>query len=212
MLFDHSFLSEMMEFSVSFRKLPLPSIIALSFHTLKEGQLGLFPCKMLSTLISFWSNWFHIYFWKSFFYHPLLLAHSVLLRGLISLLPFKILFNHPLLGVALSTSLQRATVPVFIPESGYWLFSFRKFLLSSCIVPSFHATREISFYLHSLLWEGLHFHISFPKSFLVSFISLPLQTLEKCHSTTHSFLKGLTSLYFWKVSSIILHRSINPCL
>ena len=49
----YSFLSEGMEFSVSFRKSPLPSILALSFHTLKGGQLGLFPCKMLSTLISF---------------------------------------------------------------------------------------------------------------------------------------------------------------
>ena len=36
----------------------------------------------------------------------------------------------------------------------------------------------------------------FSKSFLASFVSLPFQTLEKCHSTIHSFLKGSISLYF----------------
>ena len=35
--------------------------------------------------------------------------------------------------------------------------------------------------------------------------------LEKCHSTTHSFLKGLGSLCYSRVSSIILHCSISPC-
>ena len=36
----------------------------------------------------------------------------------------------------------------------------------------------------------------FKKSFLASFLSLPFQILEKCHSTIQSFLKGLISLYF----------------
>ena len=72
----------------------------------------------------------------------------------------------------------------------------------SMLLGKFHST-----FIRSLGFIFIHLF----KIFLVSSISLPLQTLEKCHSTTHSFLKGLTSLYFWKVSSIILHRSINPC-
>ena len=35
--------------------------------------------------------------------------------------------------------------------------------------------------------------------------------LEKCLSTTRSFLKGLSSLRFSRISSIILHCSLNPC-
>ena len=42
-------------------------------------------------------------------------------------------------------------------------------------------------------------------------MSLPFQISEECHSTTHSFLKGLSSLYFSILSSVILHCSINSC-
>ena len=35
--------------------------------------------------------------------------------------------------------------------------------------------------------------------------------LEKCLSTTRSFLKGLSSLRFSRISSIILHCSLNEC-
>ena len=40
---------------------------------------------------------------------------------------------------------------------------------------------------------------------------LPFQISEECHSTTHSLLKGLSSLYFSILSSVILHCSINSC-
>ena len=41
--------------------------------------------------------------------------------------------------------------------------------------------------------------------------TLPFHTLETCYSTIRSLLKGLISLYFTKLSSIIFHCPINPC-
>ena len=51
----------------------------------------------------------------------------------------------------------------------------------------------------------------FQESLLPSVMSVLFHTFRKCHSTTHSILKGLSSLYFSIVSSIILHYSIKPC-
>ena len=42
-------------------------------------------------------------------------------------------------------------------------------------------------------------------------MSLPFHISEECHSTTHSFLKGLSSLCFSILSSVVLHCSINSC-
>ena len=98
----------------SFIALSVTSIIVLPFHTLRRGSsVGLpfiflklpyhskllrkmlfYPHLFLSEVIDF------IHLWESLFYHPSLLAHSKLLSGLISLLPLKILSNHPLSGVA----------------------------------------------------------------------------------------------------------------
>ena len=67
------------------------------------------------------------------------------------------------------------------------------------------------FYPHSLLWEGVHFPISFQKSFLDSSTLhfSPIANFRKMPLI--SFLKGLILRYFSIVSSIILHCSINPC-
>ena len=110
--------------------------------------------------------------------------------------------------MALPTSLQHTIVPFFIPESGS---CFSKLPLSSCIALSFHATMDMIFYPHSLLWEGVHFPISFQKSFLDSSILhfSPIANFRKMPLI--SFLKGLIFRYFSIVSSIILHCSINPC-
>ena len=117
----------------SFIALSVTSIIVLPFHTLRRGSsVGLpfiflklpyhskllrkmlfYPHSFLSEVIDF------IHLWESLFYYPSLLAHSILLRVLISLLPFKILSNHPLLGWLSSTSLQHAIVLFFLPEYGY---------------------------------------------------------------------------------------------
>ena len=113
-------------------------------------QNAFYPHFFLKRLIDF------IYFWEGLFYHPLLLAHSILLRGLISLLSFKILFNHPFFGL-LGLLPCNVLLYLFIPESGYWLFFFGKFLLSSCIVLSVHATRKTSFYLIRSFGKGFIF-------------------------------------------------------
>ena len=39
----------------------------------------------------------------------------------------------------------------------------------------------------------------------------PIPNFRKCHSTTHSFLEGVISLYFLIPSFITFHRAINPC-
>ena len=56
--------------------------------------------------------------------------------------------------------------------------------------------------MYSFSFKNLFYHLS----------CLSQSTLlEKCLSTTHSFLEGLNSLYFSVVSFIILHCSLNPC-
>ena len=52
---------------------------------------------------------------------------------------------------------------------------------------------------------------SFDRGFIIYIYTLPFHTLETCYSTIRSLLKGLISLYFTKLSSIIFHCPINPC-
>ena len=164
----------------------------LHHSILCRGQLGLFPCSMLSALIhsSLRGLIDFISLWESLFYHPSLLAHSVLLKGLISLLPFTALFYHPLLGWLCLLPCNILLYPSPLLNQG---IVFSKLPLSSCIALSFHATMDMIFYPHSLLWEGVHFPISFKNLFsiLASFVSLPLQTLAKCHLTTHFLSEGI---------------------
>ena len=143
---------------------------SLLYHSiLWRGQLGRFPCNMLSALIhsSLRGLIDCIYLWESLFYHPSLLAHSVLLKGLISLLPFTTLFYHPLLGWLCLLPCNILLYPSSFLSQG---IVFSKLPLSSCIALSFHATMDMIFYPHSLLWEGVHFPISFQKSFVDSSI------------------------------------------
>ena len=90
------------------------------------------------------------------------------------------------------------------------------FNLSSCIALS-PILLEQMLYPYWLLREGIdfmsvHIYIHFFQEFLLSsYMSLPAHTFRKCHSTTHSFLKGLGSLYLSVVSFIILHCPIHPC-
>ena len=52
----------------------------------------------------------------------------------------------------------------------------------------------------------IYIHINFFQSLLSSFMSLPFQISDECHSATHSFLKGLTSLYL--VNSCFCYPSL----
>ena len=77
----------------------------------------------------------------------------------------------------------------------------------SCVARSFHATMDMLFYPHSILWEGTHFHISVQKSFLDSSV------LHFSPIPNFAFLsEGVDFSVFSTVSSITLHCSINPCL
>ena len=78
------------------------------------------------------------------------------------------------------------------------------FLLSPCIALSFHATRKnYPTLIHSFgmglfgFWKNIYRYIYidfFQQSLLLSFMSLPFQISEECHSTTHSLLNGWISL------------------
>ena len=147
-----------------------------------------------------------IYLWEHLFYHPSLLAHSIRLKGLISLLPFTTLFYHPLLRWLCLLPCNILLYPSSFLNQG--LVFFLKLPLSSSIALSFHATMDMISYPHSLLWEGVHFPISFQKSFLDSSILhfSPIPNLRK-RSFDHSFLsQGID--FFALFNSFFYHPSL----
>ena len=89
------------------------------------------------------------------------------------------------------------------------------FILSSCITLSFHTTRKnYPTLIHSfgrglILYLYIHTFLSRIPSIILHAFLIP--NFRKFHSTIHSFLEGVISLYFSKVSSVIFHRAINPC-
>ena len=90
-------------------------------------------------------------------------------------------------------------------------------LLSSCIALSFHTTRKNYSTLIHPFGRGLILYLYiYTHTFLSRIPSIILHAslipnFRKCHSTIHFFLQGMISLYFSKVSSIIVHCPINPC-
>ena len=110
----------------------------------------------------------------------------MLLKGLISLLPFTTLFYHPLLGWLCLLPCNILLYPSSFLNQGIVFLS--KLPLSSCIALSFHAARDLLFYPLLLLRKGIHF-IYFPKSALDSSILdfSPIPNLRKM-SFDHSFL------------------------
>ena len=92
------------------------------------------------------------------------------------------------------------------------------FIILHCSVIPYHWKKLL--YPYSPLWEGIDFIFLHTYIYIHTFISRILSIIlhaslipnfRKCHSTIHSFLEGMISLYIWKVSSIIVHCSINPC-
>ena len=172
-------------------------------------------CSVITPLIG---GWFYTYI--VFFFQELRLSsfmslpfhtfrktpfnHSFLSKGIEFSAFFKNLFYHPSL---LSQSMLSEGVDV----------ACQSFLLSSCIALSFHTTRKnYSTLIHPfgrgwVLHTFIYTYISFRNLFYHPSCLSQSTLLEKCHSTSHSFLKGLNSLYFSAVSFIILHCPINPC-
>ena len=74
-----------------------------------------------------------------------------------------------------------------------------------------HSTLIDSFGRGWVLHTFIYTYISFRNLFYNPSCLSQSTLLEKCHSTTDSFLKALSSLYFSVVSFIILHCPINPC-
>ena len=111
---------------------------SLLYHSiLWRGQLGRFPCSMLSALIhsSLRGLIDCIYLWESLFYHPSLLAHSVLLKGLISLLPFTTLFYHPLLGWLCLFPCNILLYPSSFLSQGIVFFKIASIILHCSVIP-----------------------------------------------------------------------------
>ena len=276
--FDHSFLSEGIDFSVFFEQFLLSSFIAFSLHAFRRGRmlrvkllvhyflhcsviqycergqifclrkvsciipdlyhpwllyhlilwggrLGLCSCyatlsegvdyqlffqscsmspyflgKSHSTIRSFLKGLISLYFLNSFFYHPSLLSHSMLLGGCgfwcqITCAFFSSLLCHSILW------------------EGTDFLCLRKV---SCIIPDLYHPWLL---YHFILWggrlglcscfatlsEGVGYQLFFESC------SMSPYFLGKSYSTIRSFLKGLISLYFWTVSSIILHCFLAPC-
>ena len=74
-----------------------------------------------------------------------------------------------------------------------------------------HSTLIDSFGRGWVLHTFIYTYISFRNLFYHPSCLSQSTLLEKCHSTTDSFLKALGSLYFSVVYFIILHCPINPC-
>ena len=96
-----------------------------------------------------------------------------------------------------------------------WMLHVKLFFYSSCIALSFHTTRKnCSTLIHSfgrglILYLYIHTFLSRIPSIILHAFLIP--NFRKFHSTIHSFLEGVISLYFSIVSSVIVHCSINPC-
>ena len=106
---------------------------SLLYHSiLWRGQLGRFPCNMLSALIhsSLRGLIDFIYLWENLFYHPF---HAV--EGIDFLASFHNTILPSFVGMALPTSLQHTIVPFFIPESGYCIFKIASIILHCSVIP-----------------------------------------------------------------------------
>ena len=96
-----------------------------------------------------------------------------------------------------------------------WMLHVKLLFFASCIALSFHATRKnCSTLIHSfgrglILYLYIHTFLSRISSIILHAFLIP--NFRKFHSTIHSFLEGVISLYFSIVSSVIVHCSINPC-
>ena len=125
-----------------------------------------------------------IYLWENLFYHPLLLAHSILLKGLISLLPFTTLYYHPLLEWLCLLPCNM----LLYPSS----FLNQKLPLSSCIALSIHATRDM---IHDILpsftplGRGSFSYIFSKKKDSIILQVSPIPNFRKM-PFDHSFLSG----------------------
>ena len=143
---------------------------------------------------------------KLVFYHPALLCHSILLGKTTQTLfttwegidfiyiyiPY-ILFNSFIYHSSLLYQFM------LLGRGGCCMSHFSFIILHCPLIPYYWEKLP---YSYSLLWEGVYFiyidvYTNFVQSSLLSsFMSLPLRISEECHSTTHSFLKGLTSHLF----------------
>ena len=106
---------------------------SLLYHSiLWRGQLGRFPCNMLSALIhsSLRGLIDFIYLWENLFYHPF---HAV--EGIDFLASFHNTILPSFVGMALPISLQHTIVPFFIPESGYCIFKIASIILHCSVIP-----------------------------------------------------------------------------
>ena len=96
-----------------------------------------------------------------------------------------------------------------------FLASFHNTILPSCIALSFHTTRKnCSILIHSfgrglILYLYIHTFLSRIPSIILHAFLIP--NFRKFHSTIHSFLEAVISLYFSIVSSVVVQCSINPC-
>ena len=129
-------------------------------------------------------------------------------------------------------SLLSSCIALSIHAFGGVHVACQTFLLSSGIALSFHTAREKLFYHYSPLWEGmvfsfqnLFYHLSLLSQSCFWEVDVACQAFLlssrialSFHTTGHTILPLFTPLggdwfYFFlsRVSSIILHCSINPC-
>ena len=90
-------------------------------------------------------------------------------------------------------------------------------LLLSCIALSFHTNRKnYSTLIHPfgrglILYLYIHIFLSRISSIIPHVSPIPNFRNKNAIGSLMSFLKGVISLYFSIVSSVIVHCSINPC-
>ena len=210
----------------------LSSCIALPFHTTRKNSSALILSSLYFSVVAFVIVYCSINpcFWegvrlhaKVFIYHPVLLCHSILLGKIFypySLLWEGIDFIHIYIYINFFQEfLLSPLIALSIHAFGRgWmlhakLFFYHPALLchSRLLGRKNYPTLIHPFDRELILYTFIYTCISF-KNLLYHPSCLSQSTLlQKCHSTTHSFLKGLSSLYFSIVSFIILYCSINPC-
>ena len=181
----------------------LSSCIALSFHTTRKNYSTLIHPFGRGLILYFYTHIYiytYIYF-KNPFYHPSRLSpipnfrkcHSNIhsfLEGMISL--------HFLINP--SINIQCSINPCFWKG---WMLYVKLILLSSCIALSFHTTgKNYSTLIHPfgrglILYFYTHIYIHTFISRILSIIlhASLIPNFRKCHSTIHSFLEGMISLY-----------------
>ena len=225
MPFDHSFLSEGIDFSTFFNQSFLhrffyhPSLLYQSM--LWEGVAVACQAFLLLSCIALSV---HAARDMQFYPHSLLREgiHSPtvhLFKSILHCSPIpnlrKMPFDHSFLseGIDFSTFFNQSFLhrffyhPSLLYQSMLWegvAVACQAFLLLSCIALSVHAARDMQFYPHSLLREGIYFHISFRKCFLDSSILhfSPIPNLRKM-PFDHSFLSGGIDFCIFQ---LFLHR------